>query len=396
LDHLADTRFKPMTATLAYYAAFITLGATVSIGGPALPWLAQHTASRLDQISIIFIAVSLGYMLGSQLGGRAYDRFPGHRIQALALLVTSLCAALVPVMHSLWFLVGVLFLLGAVQGALDVGCNTLLTWIHGEKVGPFMNGLHFFFGLGSFLAPLIFARVVLASNDISWAYWFFSLLALPIAAWLWFLPSPPIRRKTPEAVSGRSINGMFLLIVFFFMIYVGLEVGFGNWIYTYSIHIHLAEETSAAYLTSAFWGAFTVGRLLGIGISSRLRPQAILLMDLSGSLVAFAILLLWPMSSTALWAGTIVLGLSIASIFATAMAFAEHRLRLTGAMIGWILVGGGIGGMFFPWLIGQLFERLGPHITMPVLLANTLIEFGLLLALILPLRKMGTTHSSSR
>jgi MFS transporter, FHS family, Na+ dependent glucose transporter 1 len=396
LDHLADTRFKPMTTTLAYYAAFITLGATVSIGGPALPWLAQHTASRLDQISIIFIAVSLGYMLGSQLGGRAYDRFPGHRIQALALLVTSLCAALVPVMHSLWFLVGVLFLLGAVQGALDVGCNTLLTWIHGEKVGPFMNGLHFFFGLGSFLAPLIFARVVLASNDISWAYWFFSLLALPIAAWLWFLPSPPIRRKTPEAVSGRSINGMFLLIVFFFMIYVGLEVGFGNWIYTYSIHIHLAEETSAAYLTSAFWGAFTVGRLLGIGISSRLRPQAILLMDLSGSLVAFAILLLWPMSSTALWAGTIVLGLSIASIFATAMALAEHRLRLTGAMIGWILVGGGIGGMFFPWLIGQLFERLGPHITMPVLLANTLIEFGLLLALILPLRKMGTTHSSSR
>lgn len=396
MDHLADTRFKPMTATLAYYAAFITLGATVSIGGPALPWLAQHTASRLDQISIIFIAVSLGYMLGSQLGGRAYDRFPGHRIQALALLVTSLCAALVPVMHSLWFLVGVLFLLGAVQGALDVGCNTLLTWIHGEKVGPFMNGLHFFFGLGSFLAPLIFARVVLASNDISWAYWFFSLLALPIAAWLWFLPSPPIRRKTPEAVSGRSINGMFLLIVFFFMIYVGLEVGFGNWIYTYSIHIHLAEETSAAYLTSAFWGAFTVGRLLGIGISSRLRPQAILLMDLSGSLVAFAILLLWPMSSTALWAGTIVLGLSIASIFATAMALAEHRLRLTGAMIGWILVGGGIGGMFFPWLIGQLFERLGPHITMPVLLANTLIEFGLLLALILPLRKMGTTHSTSR
>ena len=392
MDHLATTRLKPMTATLAYYAAFITLGATVSIGGPALPWLAQHTASRLDQISIIFIAVSLGYMLGSQLGGRAYDRFPGHRIQAVALLVTSLCAALVPVMHSLWFLVGVLFLLGAVQGALDVGCNTLLTWIHGEKVGPFMNGLHFFFGLGSFLAPLIFARVVLASNDIRWAYWFFSLLALPIAAWFWFLPSPPIRRKTPEAVSGRSVNGMFLLIVFFFMIYVGLEVGFGNWIYTYSIHIHLADETSAAYLTSAFWGAFMVGRLLGIGISSRLRPQAILLMDLSGSLVAFAILLYWPMSSAALWAGTIVLGLSIASIFATAMAFAEHRLRLTGAMIGWILVGGGIGGMFFPWLIGQLFERLGPHITMPVLLANTLIEFGLLLALILPLRKMKTTH----
>jgi FHS family Na+ dependent glucose MFS transporter 1 len=390
LNHSTPTRLKPITATLAYYAAFITVGVTASIGGPALPWLAQHTGSRLDQISIIFVISSLGYMLGSQLGGRAYDRFPGHRIQALALLVTSLSAALVPVLHSLWFLVAVLFLLGTTQGALDVGCNTLLTWIHGEKVGPFMNGLHFFFGAGAFLAPLIFARVVLTTNDIRWAYWFFSLLALPVAAWFWFLPSPQIRKKLPEAATGRSINGLFLLIVFFFVMYVGLEVSFGNWIYTFSTHLHLASESEAAYLTSAFWGAFTVGRLLGIGISSRFRPQTILLTDLTGSLAAFMIILIWPASPLALWAGTIVLGVSIASIFPTAMAFAEQRLRLTGVLIGWILVGGGIGGMVVPWLIGQLFERISPHITMPVLLADTLIEFGLLLALILPLRKKET------
>jgi MFS transporter, FHS family, Na+ dependent glucose transporter 1 len=390
LTYPTPTQPKPLTATFAYYAAFITLGATVSIGGPSLPWLAQHTASRLDQISIIFVASSLGYMLGSQFGGRAYDRFPGHRIQALGLLVASLGATLVPVLHSLWFLVAVLFLLGAAQGALDVGCNTLLTWIHGEKVGPFMNGLHFFFGVGSFVAPLVFARVVLVANDIRWAYWFFSLLALPIAGWLWFLPSPQIRKKAPDAASGRSNKGLFLIIVFFFVFYVGLEVGFGNWIYTFSTRLHLASESGAAYLTSAFWGAFTVGRLLGIGISSRLRPQTILLTDLAGSLAAFAILLAWPASPLALWAGTIVLGLSIASIFATAMAFAEQRLRLTGVLIGWILVGAGIGGMFFPWLIGQLFERISPRITMPILLANTLIEFGLLLALILPLRKKET------
>jgi FHS family Na+ dependent glucose MFS transporter 1 len=391
LNHPALTRFKPLTATLAYYTTFITLGATMAMSGPALPWLAQHTTSRLDQISIIFVASSLGYMAGSQIGGWAYDRFPGHRIQALALLAISLSAALVPVLHSLWFLVVVLFLLGTFQGALDAGCNTLLTWIHGEKVGPFMNGLHFFFGVGSFVAPLIFARVILASSDIHWAYWIFSLLTLPMAAWFWFLPSPPIRRRMPEAVSGRSINGLFLLFVFFFVFTVGLELGFGNWIYTFSARLQLASETGAAYLTSAFWGAFTVGRLLGIGTSSRFRPQTILVTDMVGCLVAFAILLLWPASSLALWAGTLLMGLSIASVFATGMAFAEQRLSLTGALIGWILVGGGIGGMVFPWLIGQLFERISPRITMPVLLASNLIAFGLLFALILPHRKKETT-----
>jgi hypothetical protein len=38
-------------------------------------------------------------------------------------------------------------------------------------------------------------------------------------------------------------------------------------------------------------------------------------------------------------------------------------------------------------LIGQLFEQIGPRITMPILLTNTLVAFGLLLALILPVRK---------
>jgi len=394
LNITATNRFRPLNATFAYYAAFIILGATNAISGPALPWLARHTASRLDQISNIFIASSLGYMAGSLVGGRAYDRFPGHRIQALALLAISLGAALVPVLGSLWLLVVVLFLLGMVQGALDTGGNILLTWIHAERVGPFMNGLHLFFGVGSLLAPLVFARVLLAAGEIRWAYWIFALLALPLAAWLWLQPSPPIRSKTVAAAAGGGQRGLFLLFVLFFVFHVGLELGFGNWIYTFSTRIGLASESGAAYLTSAFWGAFTIGRLLGIGISSRLRPQTILVADLTGTLVAFAILLIWPDSQVALWAGTMLMGLSIASIFATGISFAEQRLSLTGAMTGWLLVGSGIGGMVSPWLIGQLFERISPRVTMPVLLADNLIAFGLLLALIFSTRKGAQTTGS--
>jgi FHS family Na+ dependent glucose MFS transporter 1 len=190
----------------------------------------------------------------------------------------------------------------------------------------------------------------------------------------------------------QSINGVFLLIVLFFVFHVGLELGFGNWIYTFSTSLDMVNDTQAAYLTSAFWGAFTISRLLGIGISTRLRPPTILVADMTGCLIGFAILLLWPSSTLALWVGTIVMGLSIASVFATGIAFADKRLSLTGAMTGWILVGGGIGSMVTPWLIGQLFESIGPRITMPVLLVNNLVAFGLLLALILPFRKKSATQ----
>jgi FHS family Na+ dependent glucose MFS transporter 1 len=384
-------RLKPLSLTFAYYVAFITLGATTAIGGPSLPWLAKHTSSPLDLLSVIFIAGSFGYMVGSQLGGLAYDRFPGHRIQAFMLLGIAAAAALVPVMRSLWYLVTVLFLLGIAQGALDVGCNILLTWVHGEKVGPFMNGLHFFFGIGSFVAPLIFAQVVRATGDIQWAYWLFCLLSLPVAAWLWTLPSPEVRKEAPHLPERKSSTGLVILFVAFFAAYVGMEVGFGNWIYTYSTRLNLANETIAAYLTSAFWGSFTVGRLLGIGISARLRPQTILILDFAGCLAGFGIILLWPASVLALWIGTVVLGLAMASVFATAMALAEKRLGLTGSITGWFLVGGGIGGMFFPWFIGQLFERIGPRITMPVLIITTLLNMCLLVALIAPMAKKKIT-----
>ena len=371
-----------LTATFAYYVTFITLGATMALSGPALPFLARNTGSRIDQISFIFVATSLGYMFGSLISGRLYDRFPGHRLQALAMLVIAVSAALVPVLRSIYFLGAVLFLLGTFQGTLDVGCNTLLTWLHGEKVGPFMNGLHFFFGLGSFLAPLIFARLVVGGSEIRWVYWFFAVLALPVAAWFWLLPSPPIRHRPAEAAGAPSVNGLFLMIIFFFMLSVGLELGFGNWIFTFSTRTNLLDASQAAYLNSAFWGAFTLGRLLGIGTSRIWRLRTILLADLLGSLCAFAILLVWPNATLALWIGVLVMGLSIASVFATAMAFAEQHIRLTGSLVGWIFVGSGIGMMGLPWLVGQLFQRLGPRVTMPVLLVDNLLEFALLVSIL--------------
>jgi hypothetical protein len=41
-----------------------------------------------------------------------------------------------------------------------------------------------------------------------------------------------------------------------------------------------------------------------------------------------------------------------------------------------------------------LFDRISPHITMPVLLASNLVAFGLLLVLILPLRNKVAVKNS--
>jgi len=138
--------------TIGYFATYIALGMAAAALGPTLPSLAENTQTQLSGISFLFTAHALGYLLGSFQGGRLYDRMPGNPLMVGALLVAAISLILVPLVPALWLLLVVVLILGAAGGVLDVGGNTLLVWEHGRKVGPYMNGLHFFFGVGGRLA----------------------------------------------------------------------------------------------------------------------------------------------------------------------------------------------------------------------------------------------------
>jgi FHS family Na+ dependent glucose MFS transporter 1 len=369
-----STSYKPVNKlvnTVAYYFSISFLGLFTAVGGPALPSLAENTSSTFDQISLFFVLGSLGYLLGSYLGGQAYDRFPGHRLLAGTLLVIAICGTFVPIVRQLWLLLLIQFALGLAQGANDVGCNTLLLWVHGKSAGPYINGLHFFFGLGTFIAPLVMAGILSLTGGIQWAFWTFALLSLPLVFWLWRLPELHVQSDTG---GNRRASIPFIpiaLLVLAFLLYVGAEVGFGNWLYTYAFTLGLGTTITSAYLTSAFWGTFTLGRLLGVWASARTRATTTLLVDLLGCASCLVVILIWPDSVPALWVGTIGLGIFMASVFPTMLVLAGERMRVTGAVTGWFLVGGGAGGMILPWVIGQAFVEYGA-VTMPALVLATI------------------------
>jgi FHS family Na+ dependent glucose MFS transporter 1 len=373
-------RLQPLKLTGAYYLAFVILGLTTAVEGPSLPTLARHTSSTLDQISLIFVVGAFGYLLGSVIGGRAYDRLPGHRFIAGTLSVLVAVAIIFPLASTLWVLLSAALIKGLCTGALDVGCNTLLQWVHKEKVGPFMNGLHFSFGLGSFFSPILLAQIFSATQDITWGFWIIALLIIPMAIWFWLLPEPPTQKNTGQVITHSSIPSIpVLLIVLAFFLYVGAEVGFANWIYTYAITVNLATTITAAYLTSAFWGLFTIGRLLGVWISTRVNSKTILLIDLTGCLASLGLIIIGRESAPLLWTGSIGLGFSMASIFPTIMMLAGESMPVSGTITGWFLVGASAGGMLLPWMIGQAFTASGPYAMMPIILADILLN-GLILA----------------
>ncbi len=381
--------------TAGYFASFLSLGMVTALIGPSLPWLAEQTRSQVEGISFLFLAHSWGYLLGSFFGGRLYDRVPGNPVVAGMLGLMILVLVLVPAIPALWLLTAAWFLVGIGGGSIDVGGNTLMVWLHGSRVGPYMNVLHFFFGFGAFVSPLIVAQTLIWTGGIRWTYWILALLLVPIAVWVARQPSPAARHERTDTPGGEpaviAAPGREALLVFLIALllalYVGAEVAFGGWIYSYALAQDLGSVASAAYLTSAFWGGLTAGRLLSIPLAARVRPRWIILGDLLGCILSVVVVLAWPSSLLALWAGTLGLGLSMASIFPSSITLAERHVHIMGKVTAWFLVGASIGGMVLPWLIGQLFESVGPQVTMTAILVDLLLALGVFGALVVAFRR---------
>lgn len=152
--------------------------------------------------------------------------------------------------------------------------------------------------------------------------------------------------------------------------------------FTYAVRLEIGGEAAAAYLTSAFWGALTFGRLVSIPLAVRVRPHWMLLGSLVGCLISVSLFLVFPLSPAATWLGAIGLGFSMAPFFPSTFSWAGRHLEVTGKVTGWFLVGASLGSMLLPWLIGQSFESLGPMSTMVIIALDivlALVVFGILM-----------------
>jgi FHS family Na+ dependent glucose MFS transporter 1 len=367
--------------TSAYFIAFIGLGMVGALLGPSLPYLAEITRTSLSQISILFIARSLGYLGGSIMGGYLFDRFSGHALMVITLVALGVTVWLTPSATLLWMLTALLFLAGLSQGIVDVGGNTLIVWLHGQKVGPYMNALHMFYGVGTFLAPVILAQAVLVTGKISWGYWLIGGLMLFPVLQLGLLPSQAVRSSTEAGRVKASNSLLVFLAALFLFCYSSFANIFGGWVFTYVTLLGLTSETNAAYLTSTFWGAFTAGRLISIPVAMHVKPNRILLADLLGCLLSTGIMIFLPDSILAMWIGAAGLGLFAASLFPTTVSLVERRMEITGNITSRFVIGSALGAMIPPWIVGQVIERSAPQImlysVLLVLLAGCAVYYFL-------------------
>lgn len=351
----------------------------MAIGGPTLPALAAQTGSRLGQMGLLFLAGSIGYTLGTLISGRIFDRTRGHPVMGIAQLFVAALLVLIPFTPWLWALLVILVIKGFAEGFINTGGNLLLMWTHGEKVGPFMNGLHFFFGLGAFLSPLLIAQVIGVPGGYRWGYWI--LAGIVALAGLRMLtlsgnPQPPSAHYGDKSQVVRDPLPVALIIsaMLFLFFYVGAEITFGGWIYTYAITLDLASISGAAYLNSAFWLAFTVGRLISIPAATRFKPRQVILAALLCSLSILFVGMIFSNSSMVLWLMAIGLGFCLAPIWPTGFTLVGQSINMTGSLASIILLGDSFGGMVLPSTVGQVIESAGPGAMVTLIFSSLVLN----------------------
>ena len=359
------------TPVPAYLSGFLLIGIALSLAGPSLSHLRGRVHTTDGGIAWVFVGQSAGYILGSIFAGHGLDTGHGHRRWVAAMAVATASLALIAVAPSLLLLVLAFAVLGLACGLCDVSGNTLVMWSRPEGPGRLLNALHLCFALGAMVTPILVNRS-LRYLDSVWG------VALPMAALtavcasLMLPHSSPVRTRlaTVERSHEGGARTMHVAVVCaFFFAYVAMETGFLNWIHTYVEQIEYGDAGTATGVTSMFGIGFALGRVAAIWTARHVTPGWTVGLTTGMSVCAAVLFVIFDGPGPMLWIVTLLFGLSVAPQYASMLAFAESHLALSGRNTSAIVAASGIGGLLMPFIVGQLFDRVGPQSLPPTVLA---------------------------
>jgi fucose permease len=379
----------PRSPVVLAYATFVLIGVSAGVTGVLL--LAQIRDYGVDRatIGITFFTGSAGFVLAGFTAGTVIHG-SGTRIALViggsGYVLAGLYTATRPPFVAF---VIVQLVTGYATGVLESVLNAYLS--ASPNATTLLNRLHAFFGVGALLGPVL-ATWILGFASWTTVWLVLAMACVPlVAGFLVCYPRPhsdatalATAPHASEPASGGLLRTALrqrgvLLGAAFLAVYVGLEIGMGDWGFGYLVQERGQSELLAGYSVSGYWLGLTLGRFLISPLATRIGATAagMMLACLAGVTVAAALTWLLPAAAAAS-TGFVLLGFFLGPIFPTTMAMAPQLTiaRLVPTAIGVMSAGSVVGGSALPWLAGAIAQNTGVWTLLPFTVTLALLQLA--------------------
>ena len=357
--------------------AFLSLGLPDGVLGVAWPSMRRSFELPMSQLGVLLAAAMVGYLGSSFASGVLVARMGLGRVLAASSAATAASAVAYALAPTWGVVVGSAVVAGLGAGAIDAGVNAFAA----TRLSPRLTSwLHASYGIGAALGPLLTGTVLATTGSWRVAYGLIGIVLATMTvgfartAGRWTVDAGPARpaRMAPGMAEALRQPAVWLSVTLFF-VYAGLEVGIGQWAYSWLVEgREVAGGVAAAWL-AVYWGSLTAGRVILGGMTSRFAAETLLRASLAG--VPVGVLVLWAgVGPAAGAAGLALLGLALAPIFPLLIATTPERVGAAYAIhaIGFQVAGFYLGTAALPGAAGVLARHAGLDVLGPFLLATAL------------------------
>jgi fucose permease len=369
MDYRAAPNLNRRLLFYSLFLAYICAGIHSVLPGASLLLLAQNTQVPLDVAGSSFTTSGLGFVIGVLIAGVLTTKLNSKYILFAGLGLMSIAGAFIPLTNSFSILLISQLIKGVGFGCIDVSINTITTISFHDTLGETLNNVHSSYGIGALVGPLLLSLSLQVFNQAFWAYFvgtvvgFVVMFLLPFQA----VPSLPTQHEKRQLQNTSRSFSAFRQMLLWLMalqiaLYVGAEVGFGNWIVTAVSQSAAITLSLAAPAATAFFLGLTIGRLLGGQLLKRrlLSENRLLYLCILGGCLSGLLVAVFPGQIVVSLAASALVGLFYGPLFPSIMAIASRQfVHVLGIVSSVMLVSTGAAAMVLPALMGVLIPYIG-------------------------------------
>ncbi len=376
------------------FLTFFVISFLTNIMGPLVPDIINSYSLSLAMAGFLPFSFFVAYGVMSTTAGVLLEKYKEKKVMAASFILATLGSLLFAIFPFYSMALVSLFLIGIGMAALQVVINPLLRVAGGDKHFAFNSVMaQLFFGLASFLSPLVYSYLVinlkhdgtntnaflefmakLIPENLNWVslYWIFAVTAFLMIFVILLFKFPVVELTESEKAGTWSVYKELLkrrtVWLFFFgtFAYVGSEQGLANWMSKFLSDYHgFDPQTTGASAVAYFWGLMTAGCMLGLLLLKFIDSRKVLIIFALGAILCLTIGL-FGAANMALYAFPLA-GFALSVMWSIVFSLALNSLPSHHGAFSGILCTGIVGGAVMSLIIGKLGDMIGLRYAMTLL-----------------------------